>query len=294
MNNINNIVSKYGINVCKIEFFNNNIIIYSDNNNYLIKDNSNSKEVFNYLDSINCGFHLKLISSYSENFELYEFSNLLIDNNIKGKLCVDTFSLINEKSSFAYDISEKELNELYDKYNNQIDKTLNYYLKIQDYLEEVDIFSPSEYLLLLNISDFYKLLHCSKKYLDDLYNTSVDIRKCFLVGKCSIDNFVVAERNAFIDYSNSSFDYIIYDFIDFYRQNYDNENIILLYKQFKDSVNLTYSEERLLFVIITMIAPIDDNIFEISETIKYVNCTLKFLLEEDKEEEETNQDKLKE
>jgi len=57
----------------------------------------------------------------------------------------------------------------YEKINNEIEYLINYYLDLQDYLEENNLKRPDYFLLILNISKYYKVLNISRDYLEKWY-----------------------------------------------------------------------------------------------------------------------------
>ena len=86
MISISECCKKYSIKLKHIKRWNNYIILYGENGNYLLKEKDNDKEkLYSTLESIQYPYYLPLLNSYQDSYELYSYyEEEVYDNNIKS------------------------------------------------------------------------------------------------------------------------------------------------------------------------------------------------------------------
>lgn len=306
MINISECVEYYGLDIKKREYIDDYIILYcADDKKYLLKNkDSNKEELFNYLKSINYRYYLDIINSYNDSYELYPYyEDKINDNYNKCKeiinalisLHLNSFSYINLNNNGDF------IRQIYEEYNSKIDITMKYYLDLQDYIDEMDFLLPQYYLLIINISKIYNLLKFSKSKLDDWYQSKIErYREVVCVGDVSCDNFRFGEKSYFIDWKNSNNNLIVYDFVEFYKSEYNDVDMISLFNMYNSKINFT-SDEFSLFLSIISIPDIikfgKDNYndtIRVRKLIDYVDKTNHFVLEEDEKNQKANEQEFKE
>lgn len=293
MNNIKECCVKYKIKIKRIKKTNNYIIIYSDKNNYLLKDNSKLTHLFKYFEKINYDNYLPLISDDADNYELYIYYSSIEDSEKKSYELVNVLINLHLKSLYYEEI---DIDKLYAEYNDKIDSLMNYYLKLQDYIEY--FLNPSiDYRIFMeNISIFYRIISLSKRILDNWYSKKISkVRKCYCINKVNLNNFILSDKNYFIDYSSCDKDYLIKDFYMFYKEELFNVDIIKLFNLYRDKLNLTDEEIELFFINICIPLKIElsndvsYNMKLIEKEINYINKTLEFVLKEYEKDKKTNE-----
>jgi len=243
-------LSKYNIKINKIEKYNDYAII---NNKYLYKNKKDSNEsLYKYFDSINYNYN-KQINDYTDNYELYYYK----DFNI-----IDSMNLLHSKTLSYEEINIEEL-------ANEIDNLMKYYLKLQDMIEEIE-YPRIDYMYMIeNISMFYKILNKSKYYLDKCIDLK-SIRKCLIIN---------TYNNHFINYDNCCEDILIKDYVCLYKNN-----IVFDLNDIKDEIYLFY-----YFICIPNRLEFNKdyytNIKVIEKELNYINRTLIFLEEYEKDQE---------
>jgi len=304
MINLEEFLNEYNLEVTKITYYNNYIIIETINDKYLLKvKDSNKKELFDYLESINYSYYLPIINSYSDYYELYPYyDDKVQDQYTKAKKIVEAFALLQMKSLVYVDYNEDRIKGIYENLVNEIDVTMKYYLDLQDYIEQFSFPNPAYYLLIKNLSNFYELLRKGRLYLDKWYEkTSTEsIRESLLINNLSLDNFRFGDYSYFIDYKDVSKDLVIYDFVNFYKEEIINLDMISLFDYYKTIFKITISEFYLICALISIPIKIKfsrnayNDTVRVRRVIDYVIKTLNFISEEDKKYQETNEDKLEE
>jgi len=286
------------IDIDKIKIIGLWIIVYSnDYKMYLIKKCSkcNLNDLYSYFDGIGFDSYIKLINICGE-CELYPFyEEINIDNYGKAKEMILSLVDLHKKSYSFIDFDNEMKSNFYNYYKEKIEQVMNYYLKLQDDIEEMDFIAPPYYLLLNNVSKFYKLLHIAYDKLNYINNLEIiRIREVLLVGDLSLNNFLYGKDKSFISFDNCEKDYIIFDLVSFYKENYCNFDCISLIDIYNSHIHLSDVEFNffILLIAIPNILKFNksnfDNTILVRKEINYVDKTLKYILEKDKENQKTN------
>ena len=288
--------SENNIDVNKFYFCNSYVIVYSTSGNrYLVKKEFNNSKLYKYFESIDFNDYEKMIDC-SYGCELYHYyGDSFIDKY--GIAKSEILSLIDlHNKSFSYiDFDDNMKNKFYEFYKNKIDGCLKYYLKLQDEIEEMEFISPAYYLLLNNISKFYKLLHFASDKLNYINGLdSIRIREVLLVGNISIENYCYGEKKYFISFDEAKRDYLIFDLVSFYKNNIFKVDCISLIDLYNSKIKLNECEYAffLLLICIPNILGFENSNFNntvvVRNEVNYIDKTLKYLLEKDKENQKTN------
>ena len=281
----------------KIKYINNYIVVYDDKNSMFLlnlKFNRN-KDIFDYFDRIYYHNYLPLLNNYQDNYELCNYYDDKFDDKIKVKNIMDVLIDLHKKSITFFDISKEWLNDLYNSKLKEINNLMNYYLDLQDYIEQFAFPRWDYYFLINNISLFYQILNIARDYLEkwNIIKT-LKIRKCMNIGNLSLKNSIMNDKLYFIDYSMAGYDLNIYDLVTFYKEYVCEFDIDLFMEKYFSNLDVSYSEKLLFYVFISIperlvfTNDIYSNFLSIKKSIDYVMKTLSFLLEEDKKYQETN------
>ena len=188
---------------------------------------------------------------------------------VNGKYLYVDFS--NNKIDIFEDVYNISLREVYyddDHYVNffndiikQMDETFNYYLGLQDKIEEMYYPEKSYYIMIINISKIYHLLDIGRYFIDDCANSDAKITR---------EIFDLIDHDGFIDIDELNYKDFISVLVSLYRDNYLFD---------KDKYKLTTYEEKLFYGLISCIPKIrGDDIDEVIKLINYVDDTYNYLL----------------
>ena len=303
MINLEECFKEWNLTPYKIEKFDSYVVLYGEDGNYLIKEkDSSKKELFEFLESIHYPYYLPLISSYQDSYELYPYYD---DNTsflpTKGKELLAAFSLLHMESMYVEDVSEDEIREIYEEIQNKITSVFEYYSKLQDFMEEFSFPRIDYYFLIQNVSMFYQILQKAREYLD-LWFSSCDgkIRKAYVLHNPFLSNFRICDQSYFIDYHFCQKDILIYDFVEFYKKEYYHFDMKSFFEWYQVKLSLSESEIYLMnaLICIPAIVSFKDKVYantvSIQKELEYIHDTFQFLSEENKENQETNEEKFKE
>ncbi len=302
MLNIKECLAKYDIQIKKISYFEKYIIIDSGTAKYLLKlKDSNKEELFNHLKQINYSYFMPMINDYSDYYELYPYYDDNIGGNYtKAKELLYALAILHLKTTTYLEYSQDEMKEMYENTNILIDTLGKYYLDLQDYFEGIEFLSPGQYLLMKNISKVHYLLRIAKKNLDDWFKELESVREVLLLNNVSLNNFRVGERSYFIDFKEAKNGLVVYDLVNFYKNEVLNVDFVSLFDFYTSKYRLNKDELELFYALICIPEKIvftknnyQDSL-KVRKFVDYVNVTLNFILEKDKEYQEADQEKLKE
>lgn len=287
MNNVKELLKKRKIRPRSYEYRKKVIIINSDDGKYVIKSHCNNCDIYNYLNAK--GFY-----NYPENLtterDNYDLSRYIEDTNVPREQrledLVRTLSTLHYKTSYYQETDLDEIKKIYEDFKEHLFSLFNYYNELNDYLDTITFLSPSEYLLLRNISLIYHLIDYGNRQLDLWYQLSSKQKKyrtCLIHNNISIDHLLINENNYLVSWDKSKVDRPIFDLISFYKKYYKYiklEDVLNLY----DSINCLEEEEKLL-LLINLSIPSKliingnklENVIEINNELLYLNKVYEYI-----------------
>lgn len=300
MNNLKELLNRNNIVIKKITYKNNSIIIETEKEKYIIKDKKNikTKELYTYLNNRNFNNYIPLEIDDS-NIEIYKY---IEEKNIsKEEKAIDliyVMSMLHVKTTSYKEVILDDVKKIYEEINNRINYLYKYYNNMQDNIESKTYYSPEEYLLIRNISYIYNSLDYSKLKIEKWYELKKQETKERVVqlhNNLSIDHVIEGDKTYLISWKKAKKDIVIYDFINFYKNEYLNLEMNSLFKIYQSKYKYTKDEEQLFSSILSLPYKIEfksDHYINTQITkklIKYIIKTKKFLLEEYEKSEEINQ-----
>lgn len=282
----------------KIIYKSNTQIILEENKQYVKKvKRSNKQELFKYLKSKGFKNYLPTIEETKE-YEMYRYiseDNLPIED--KAIEIINNMSLLHILTTTYQENNQSKITELYKQTDTTLLELKNYYLELQDYIETKEFFSPAEHLLMNNISNIYKALNYSKSKLEEWYQivqNNKSIRYVQLHNNISLEHSLKEDILYFINWDTSKKDLAIYDFINFYKNDFQVLDMNSLFQIYQSKFNYT-EDEQLLFETIISIPPKINftknnyiNTLKARYVVDYLEKTNIFLLKDNKEKQEDN------
>jgi len=289
------------MNVKKLSYVDKFLIVDNDEGRYLFKrKDSNKRDIFSYLRQVGYDYYMPIVNDYNDAYEVYPYyDDNINDDYLKAKELLYALAVLHLRTTSYVEWMITDAKEIYEKIDVDIDLGMKYYLDLQDYLEGKLFLSPGEYLLINNISKIYSLFRISKRRLDSFYESfSGKVREAVLVGNVSLSNFRVGDKNYFIDFRNSKKDLVIYDLVDFYRNEATSVNFPSLFNLYNSKYQLNQNEFDLFCALISLCDKFKfskDNYkdtLRVRKLVDYVNVTLSFLSEKEEENQKAHEEKL--
>ncbi len=245
-------VKKYNKNIKNITY-NKNSIIFDSDSKYVAK-NINDKLINNYKYLLSRGFnYIPDIIYHNDSGYIYKYlDDLNVPEENKAHDLIKLMSLLHNKTVYYKNISKDEIKEYYEYVLNLIEDTFLYYDDIVTMIENIEYYSPSQYLLIRNSSAIFSSLNFSKNKLESWYEKIEESQKkrvALLHNNIDLEHIIINENKYLISWNNSNYDNPIYDFLYFYKKNYDILDFDFLYKEYIKLFPLLDEETELLFCL---------------------------------------------
>lgn len=226
------------------------------NHMYTIKLNTNNYDIYKYLISKEFMYFPKNFNNINDNYDLSLFiDELKINNQERINDYIKIISLLHLKTSYKREIDLDEIKDKYESISNRIISLRNYYLKLNDKLDQFIFLSPSAYLLLRNISLIYSILNNSEILLNEIYNkikNDKSIRVSLLHNNPDLNHLLISDKEYLISWDKSYFNSPIYEIENIYRKYYNIIELNDLLKIYESINKLTDIEKKYLLVLLAI------------------------------------------
>lgn len=290
MNNIEKLIDKYNWNPRKYEFKKTAKIIQTEDGKYVLKKKKkNIKNIHNYLYNRNFNYFLPLEKD-DDDYQIYRYiEEKNISKEDKAIDLIYTLSMLHIKTTTYREVLLDDVKKIYEEVLNRIQYLNEYYHNIQDYIETKIYFSPEEYLLIRHMSDIYIALDFSYQNIEKWYkikSMSKKERVVQLHNNLSLDHFLEEENTYLISWDYSKKDIPIYDFLNFYKNEYLNVEMNSLFDIYQSKYQYSEEEKLLFFSLLSLPEKIELknnhylNTQIVSKLVKYIIKTRAFILKE--------------
>ena len=230
--------------------------VYVINNYYVIKLNTNNYDIYKYLVSRDYLLFPKSFSKKENNYDISLFiNNLTINDEQKITEYIKTIALLHKKTSYKREINLDEVKEKYEYLKNKIISLREYYLKLNDKLDNELFLNPSAYLLLRNISLIYNTLNNIENLLNEIYQVIKDdksIRVSLIHNNTNLDHLIISDNKYLVSWDKAMFDNPIYEIKDIYRKYYNLIELNDLINIYESINKLTDIEMKSLLIILAI------------------------------------------
>lgn len=225
------------------------------NNEYVLKENKGNNKVFSYLDARGFNYYPSN-KVLSDKYVLYEYlKDYNISDDERAIELINLVSLLHSKTTRYNSVSIDDYKKIYEEIDNKIDKLYSYYSDLNELIEQEIYMSPSNYLLVRNISKIYSSLNYCKNELDNWYELVKDNKKervALIHNNLSLDHLIRNENSYLISWDKSKFDNPIYDLYNFYKSNYEKIEFSSLLELYQKRYPLKQNELKLFFILISL------------------------------------------
>lgn len=225
------------------------------NNEYVLKENKGNNKVFSYLDARGFNYYPSN-KVLSDKYVLYEYlKDYNISDDERAIELINLVSLLHSKTTRYNSVSIDDYKKIYEEIDNKIDKLYSYYSDLNELIEQEIYMSPSNYLLVRNISKIYSSLNYCKNELDNWYELVKDNKKervALIHNNLSLDHLIRNENSYLISWDKSKFDNPIYDLYNFYKNNYEKVEFSSLLEIYQKRYPLKQNELKLFFILISL------------------------------------------
>ena len=273
---VHNILKKYNIVPTKI-VKNNNVFIIDDK--YVVKENKN-KDIYHYLDDRSFKYYPKIVNKVDDDYLITEYIKEE-DTTDRTKIedMIDLTALLHNKTTFYKKVDVADKKEIYEDTMKKINDIFKYYDSYMVDIESKEIYSPSEYLLAVNISIIFSSLYKAKERLDSWYeNIKAKDKVRYVINHNNLDvsHFIKSDNKYLTSWDKASIGLPIYDLYNlFTKKMYDYDLILDSYTS--SYPLLDYEKELLLiFLLIPHKIEKEDEYDKVVEIVNIVDKLVKF------------------
>lgn len=281
MSKINDLIRKYDLKVNKIIKEGKVTFIDTDKGKYVIKKKIKDSKIFNYLNSRSFLYYPKSVTDDNDDYEMVEYKeNYDIPIEYKMMDLIDIISLLHNKTTHYKEVDIDDFKEIYEDIYNNIVYLFGYYSDLATIIESKVYESPSEYLLIRNISSIYNSLSYCKDSLEKWYLMVKDNTKERLVvlhNNLELDHFIKSDTPCLISWDKAKIGLPIFDIYKLYKKHSSSFDFYDILKRYESNYPLKDDEKLLFFILIMMPDKIELNgreykkCFEINKLIETIN-----------------------
>lgn len=282
----------------KISYKNNVKIVENENERMVIKKRlRNIEDIYLTLDNRKFKNYVSPLQIDNE-FEIYPYiENNKIENSDKSQDIIYLMALLHNKTTSYESLNIDEVKKIYEDSLKELEDIDKYYLDLQDKIETKIFMNPAELLLMKNISKIYFMLNISRKNIEEYYKLAkekVNIRKALIHGNLTLDHIIESDEKFLISWNKAKKDIPIYDLVEFYKNDFNSIEINSLFDLYNRKYQINDEEKHLFFSLINRVnlikmgPDIFNNTVNIRKMVDYIDKTIKFTLEKNKENEESN------
>ena len=287
MNEIERILKKHNLHPKSYRKNKKTTIIETLDNKYVVKLNANNYDIYNYLNSRDFNYYPPNYNNSNDNYDLSLYvDDYSIPSTQRMEDLVKTLAVLHHKTSYYQEVDLNDIKEIYENNKNELLELLKYYQELNDIIDSHVFMSPSEYLLVRNISLFYYMTNYSLRKFDEWYkmmDNKTSWRISLIHNNVSVEHMLINENRYLISWDKARNDIPIKDLISFYKQYYASINLSDLLNMYECHNVLSEEEKCLMFAILSIPKKISwtkDNLNDtmtINDEIFYLNKVYEYI-----------------
>jgi len=240
-------------------------ILETTSGNFVVKKKPKNKDliqIFNYLKSRNFDYFPNIFTNNTrDDSYVYEYIEDKSDiNPQKGEDLINLVALLHSKTSYNKEVTEEVYKEIYEDIKNNILYLKDYYLKYYElYIHDIYM-PPSKYLFVRNYSKIMSALNFSEEELDNWYslvNEKKNERISLIHNNLSLEHHIRSDKDYLVSWDKAKFDTPILDLVKLYQNDFWDLEFSSLYEKYLSVNSLSDSEQKLFFIIISLVPEID-------------------------------------
>lgn len=251
----------------------NNVRIISTKTEDLVikKKNSNSQKIYDYLSSRSFNYYPNIIYE-TNNYEIYEYVNdVEMPSEQRAVDMIKLVALLHNKTTFHKEIDDDTYKTIYEDILEKIEYLRNYYNDLAEVMEKEEYMSPSNYLLLRNITKIFQALNYCQYNIEKWYDIIEEKKRVRIVhihNNLELDHYRLSDKPYLISWHKSKRDMPIYDLINMYKKYYFELDFCDLLNNYERNYPLLKEEKILFFTLISIPEKLEFNDYEYNMCIK--------------------------
>lgn len=265
MRKINEILKKYDLKPHQYKMVGKTTFIDTDQGRFAIKEKNRNgdNKIYKYLDSRSFNYYPKIVSDVDDDYEITEYIDEIdMPKEQKALDMIDLVSLLHNKTTHYKEVDESDYKKIYEDVANNIEYLYSYYNDIVSIIETKVYMSPSEYLLIRNISKVYAALSFCKMELEQWYELVKNKRKQRLVvlhNNLELNHFIRNKGSYLVSWNKSKIDIPIFDLYKLYKKHAVDLEFDEILTRYEKNYPLLADERKLFFILIALPDKIEFN-----------------------------------
>lgn len=296
MNN-QELFKRFQIKPKSIRKFGSIYMVSTDDRKYVLKKKKRKTNSFDYLISRNFQSFPRIYTKADDDIELMDFledRETPLEQRLED--LVYLASILHTKTTFYKTVDMDYIKEIYENTITKQESIYQYYYDLQDMIELEVYMSPSNYLLIRNISIIYLALRRSREFLESWYQkiqTAPKMRYTYIHGNLKPEHLIENEDLYLISWDESRIDLPIYDLLSLYQNSFMDIDLKDILEIYESKYSLKKEEYDLLLALLLIPNKIDLQLKEypktkqVNQMILYIDKTLSYL---EKNTEKSNYD----
>lgn len=252
-------------------------ILESTSGTYVVKEKKeqNIRELYDYLTSRNFSYFPTLIDDSREGVNVFTFiPDAKMPKEQKAMDFIKIIGLLHQKTTYYKEVSSDEYKKIYEDVLSQIEYLNYYYEDLYEEYFKIVFPSPSEYLLLTNISKILASLNFAKTELEVWYQKVSELKKyriCQIHNNLCLEHFHKSEKECLLSWDNSRKDTPVMDLIKLYKCTYYDQNFEEIFEAYLKVCPWSEEEKKLFFIVISLPPKIEEKENEFAKVNKIRN-----------------------
>ena len=255
MINYKELLDKNDLKLEKVTIKKNACIVLTSLGQFVFKENTGIK-IYDYLLSRGFDYFPKIID-YNDEAIMFEYiDDIEYDVDERAVDFIKILSFLHSKTAYFKDIDIVEYKSIYENIKNNLDNLNGYYNNLVNIIETKEYMSPSEYLLIRNISIIFSSINYCYQNLEDWFKTIKDMTKkrvVTLYNNIDLNNLLKSKEKIYlINFDKTCLDIPIFDLYTFYKKYGNSNDFSSLLKIYENIFPLSEEEKKLLFTMISI------------------------------------------
>lgn len=229
-------------------------ILQTTSGNIVIKEKKNNiRKLYDYLNSRSFNAFPPLVDDSKEGVNIFSYvKDSDAPKEQKAMDLIKLIALLHQKTTYYKDVTSDEYKKIYENLKDQISYYRYFFEEIYNESFHSIYPSPSEYLLLTNISKIIAALNFSEQKLEEWYE---EVHELTRYRVCQIHNHLCLEHmhdNCLLSWENSKKDSPVLDLVNFYKNCYFDLNFSVLLEEYFRLCPWSKEEKDLFFITISI------------------------------------------
>lgn len=232
-------------------------ILESTSGNIVVKSKEKDlRSLYQYLESRGFSNFPLLLDDSREGINVFEYvPDTKMPKEQKAMDFMKVVALLHQKTTYYREVTEDDFKQIYDNVLEQIEYLRYFYNDLYERYFQIVYPSPSEYLLLRNISKIFSSLDFASQELEVWYQKVQKLSKyrvCQIHNHLSLDHYHKCNKDCLLSWEKSRQDTPVLDLLNFYHCSYFDLNFEVLLHEYFRICPWSEEERKLFFLVISL------------------------------------------